>query len=84
MLTTKLATFPVPAIGPVLKTVDPFNHVAVPFPVEELPVSVSVVLVQVSTPLKVGLMLTVGAWLFWVMVELAVEVQPFAPVTVTV
>lgn len=84
MLTIKFETFPGPDMGPVLMTVVPFNQVAVPDPVEEVPVSVSEVLVQVNIPFAVALILTVGAWLFCVIVVLAVEVQPLLPVTVTV
>ena len=84
MFTTRLATFPVPDMGPLLMTVVPFNQVAVPVPVDELPVNVTLVLVQVKTPFVVAAILTVGAWLFCVIVVAAVAVQPLAPVTVTV
>jgi hypothetical protein len=63
-LTLKLATFPAPEIGPVLNTVDPLSQVAVPVPVDELPVRVMLVALQVRTPLALAAILTVGAWLF--------------------
>lgn len=63
-MTTRLATFPAPEIGPVLNTVDPFSQVAVPVPVEDVPVSVIPVFVHVSTPFEVAEILTEGAWLF--------------------
>ena len=64
MLTIKFETFPGPDVGPVLMTVVPFSQVAVPDPVEEVPMSVSEVLVQVNIPFAVAIILTVGAWLF--------------------
>lgn len=67
-----------------LKTVEPFSQVAVPVPVDELPVKVILVVLQVSTPLAVAAILTVGAWLFCVMVVAAVAVHPLALVTVAV
>jgi hypothetical protein len=81
VVTTKFATFPAPEIGPVLSTVDPFNQVAVPVPEEDVPVSVMLVFVQVSTPDAVAAIFTDGAWLFCVIVKEAVAVQPFAAVT---
>ena len=84
MFTTRLATFPVPDMGPLLITVVPFNQVAFQVPVDELPVNVILVLLQVNTPFAVAAIATVGAWLFCVMVVAAVAVQPLAPVTVTV
>jgi hypothetical protein len=48
----------------VLNTVDPFNQVAVPVPVEDEPVSVILAFEQVSTPFAVAEILTEGAWLF--------------------
>jgi hypothetical protein len=63
-LTLKEATFPTPEIGPVLKTVAPFNQVAVPLPVDELPVKVILVVLHVKMPLALAAILTVGAWLF--------------------
>lgn len=79
-----MATFPTPEIGPVLNTVDPFNQVAVPVPVEDVPVSVILVFEQVSTPFAVAVILTDGAWLFCVIIVDAVAVHPFAPVAVRV
>ena len=67
-----------------LITLVPFNQVAVPVPVDEVPVKVRLVLLQVSTPLAVAAIFTVGAWLFCVIVVAAVAVQPLTPVTVTV
>jgi hypothetical protein len=84
VLTFKVATFPTPEIGPVLRNVAPINHVAVPDPVEDVPVSVMLVFVQVSMPFEVAEIPTIGAWLFCVIVVEANAVQPFEPVTVTV
>lgn len=63
-LTLKEATFPAPEIGPVLKTVVPLSQVAVPLPVDELPVKVILVVLHVKMPLALAEILTVGAWLF--------------------
>ena len=74
-----MVTFKVAAVP---RTAVPLDHEYVPPPLAVKPIAVRL---QVSS-LALGalVMETTGAAVVWVMVVLAVAVQPFAPVTVTV